>query len=212
RSFWVKPVAALFYGVFAVAALWYAPRHIEAKLAKFEPPPPPPVAQDMDGWWDGGWRRQPARRAEFDDELRWPLDVQVAGPLAPLRQRLEAQGWRVQPQARWEQALNLLDTDATPEQVPVLPATLEARTEALLMVRESSVPGRRYALRLWPSAVRLEPGQVPLWIGTAQTLHYTVSFNLIASWRPQRDADPALAHVLDAVDDLPHAVQAHPET
>jgi len=212
RSFWVKPVAALFYGVFAVAALWYAPRHVEAKLAKFEPPPPPPVAQDMDGWWDGGWRRQPARRAEFDDELRWPLDVQVAGPLAPLRQRLEAQGWRVQPQARWEQALNLLDTDATPEQVPVLPATLEARTEALLMVRESSVPGRRYALRLWPSAVRLEPGQVPLWIGTAQTLHYTVSFNLIASWRPQRDADPALAHVLDAVDDLPHAVQAHPET
>ncbi|HET6395479.1 MAG TPA: VTT domain-containing protein [Pseudoxanthomonas sp.] len=212
RSFWVKPVAWLFYGAFAAAALWYAPRHIEVKLAKFEPPPPLPVLQDLQGWWDGDWQRQPARRNEFDDELRWPLDVQVAGPLAPLRARLEAQGWQALPQARWEQALNLLDTDAPPGQVPVLPATLDARTEALLMVRDGAVPGQRHALRLWPSPVRLEPGQAPLWIGTAQTLHYTRSFGLVATWRPQRGADPALAQVLESVRDLPHAVAPHPDS
>ena len=210
RSFWIKPVAWLFYAAFAAAALWYAPRNLEAKLAKFEPPPPLPQLQDLQAWWREDWRHQPARRNEFDDELRWPLDVQVAGPLAPRRARLQADGWRVQPQARWAQALNLLDTDAEPDQVPVLPATLEARTEALLMVRDGAVPGQRHALRLWAGPVRLQPGDVPLWIGTAQTLHFTQSFGLVATWRPQRGADPALEQVLTSLRDLPHALAPHP--
>ncbi|MBN8798211.1 MAG: bifunctional DedA family/phosphatase PAP2 family protein, partial [Stenotrophomonas nitritireducens] len=37
RSFWVKPVTWLFYGVFLLAGFWYAPRNVAAKLAKFEP-------------------------------------------------------------------------------------------------------------------------------------------------------------------------------
>ena len=47
RSFWIKPIGWLFYGTFAAAALWYAPRNVEAKLAKFEPPPALPVVQDL---------------------------------------------------------------------------------------------------------------------------------------------------------------------
>ena len=46
RSFWVKPVAWLFYGVFAVAAMWYAPRNIPVKLERFEPTLPAPQAMD----------------------------------------------------------------------------------------------------------------------------------------------------------------------
>jgi len=212
RSFWIKPLSWLFYGAFALAALWYAPRNIEAKLAKFEPPAPTPVVVDLERWWASEWQAQPARRNEFDDELRWPLDLQVAGPLAPLQARLEAAGWRVQPQARWEQALNLLDTDAQASEVPVLPATLEARTEVLLMLRDSDVPGQRQALRLWASAVRLEPGGQPLWLGTAQTLHFTQSLGLVAMWRPLRGADPALEQVRAAIGDLPHALAPHPES
>jgi membrane protein DedA with SNARE-associated domain len=212
RSFWVKPVGWLFYGAFALAALWYAPRNIEAKLAKFEPPAPTPVHLDLARWWQQDWQAQPARRNEFDDELRWPLDVQVAGPLAPLQARLEAAGWKVQPQARWEQALNLLDTDAQPGDVPVLPATLDARTEALLMLRRGNAPGQLQALRLWPSAVRLEPGGVPLWMGTAQTLNFSQSLGLVASWRPQRGVDRALEQVQAAVGDLPYALAPHPDS
>ncbi|WP_024867667.1 bifunctional DedA family/phosphatase PAP2 family protein [Pseudoxanthomonas suwonensis] len=212
RSFWVKPVAAVFYGVFAVAALWYAPRNIEAKLAKFEPPPALPVVQDLEDWWSHEWMLQPARRNEFADELRWPLDVQVAGPLPPLQARLEAAGWRVQPQARWEQAISLLDTDAEPDEVPVLPATLEARTEALLMVRDDPDPAVRHVLRLWPSAVRLQPGDVPLWVGTAQTLDFRRDLGLIVTWRPQQGIDPALELVQAPLQELPHAVAPHPES
>ncbi|RZA28574.1 MAG: hypothetical protein EOP92_39195, partial [Lysobacteraceae bacterium] len=44
----------------------------------------------LEAWWQQDWERQPARRNEFDDEQRWPLDVQIGGPLAPLRAQLEA--------------------------------------------------------------------------------------------------------------------------
>ena len=212
RSFWIKPIGWLFYGTFAAAALWYAPRNVEAKLAKFEPPPALPVVQDLEDWWSHEWMLQPARRNEFDDQLRWPLDVQVAGPLAPLQQRLVAAGWRVQPQAKWMQAISLLDTDTGPDQVPVLPATLDARTEALLMVHDTADGKLRHVLRLWPTPVHLQPGDVPLWVGTAQTLHFKHDLGLLVTWRPLPGADPALEQALGPLRDLPHVVAPHPES
>ena len=212
RSFWVKPVAAVFYGVFLLGALWYAPRNIEAKLARFEPPPSAPVQAGLEDWWSHEWMLQPARRNEFDDDLRWPLDLQVAGPLEPLQSRLHAAGWRVQPQAKWEQALSLLDTSADPRQVPVLPATLDAHTEALLMIHDSPDPELRYVLRLWPTPQLLQPGNVPLWVGTTQAMHFKQDLGLLVAWRPQRGTESALGQVLDPLHDLPQVVATHPQS
>ena len=210
RSFWVKPVSWLFYGPFAVAALWYGPRNIPVKLERFEPALPAPATLDIQAWWDAGWRDQPARRNEFDDDQRWPLDVQVAGPLAPLRQRLEAQGWHVQPQAGWEEALLMLDKSAAPEEVPVLPATLDTQVESLLMIRAGNAPYEIHALRLWPAQAELMPGQQPLWLGSAQTLQYQQHFNLIGMWHPMRGIDPSLNAVREALEGLPQQVETHP--
>jgi membrane protein DedA with SNARE-associated domain len=212
RSFWVKPVAWLFYGVFAVAALWYAPRNIPLKLARFEPAQPAPVDMTAAAWLQDAWRELPARRNEFDDDQRWPLDVQVAGPLAPLQKRLESQGWCVQPQAGWEQALLMLDKSATPDEVPVLPATLDTQVESLLMLRPGNAPNEIFALRVWPAPARLQPGNQPLWLGSAQTLHYQQHFHLIGMWRPMRGIDPSLKAVRDALNGLPQQVDTHPET
>ncbi|MBN4688731.1 hypothetical protein, partial [Escherichia coli] len=93
---------------------WYAPRDMPPKLAKFEPVAEAPRDMDTTHWWQDGWRELPARRNEFDDDLRWPLDVQVAGPLPPLQRQLEQRGWKLQAQAGWQQALTMLDTQATP--------------------------------------------------------------------------------------------------
>lgn len=212
RSFWVKPVAWLFYGVFAISALWYAPRNIPVKLARFEPAQPAPVDMASTAWWQDDWKQLPSRRNEFDDDQRWPLDVQVAGPLAPLQQRLERQGWRVQPQAGWQQALLMLDKSAKPEEVPVLPATLDTQVESLLMLRAGNAPNEIFALRLWPAPARLQPGDAPLWLGSAQTLHYQQHFHLIGMWRPLRGIDPSLNAVREALDGLPQQVDTHPET
>ncbi len=212
RSFWVKPVSWLFYGTFAVAALWYAPRNTELKLQRFEPAQRAPANLAAQAWWDGQWRTLPSRRNEFDDDQRWPLDVQVAGPLAPLREQLERQGWRVQPQAGWEQALVMLDKSATEDEVPVLPATLDTQVESLLMLRPGNAPNEIFALRLWPASAQLQPGGKPLWLGSAQTLHYQQHVHLIGMWRPMRGIDPSLNAVREALVGLPQEVGTHPET
>ncbi|WP_314104501.1 VTT domain-containing protein [uncultured Stenotrophomonas sp.] len=212
RSFWVKPVSWLFYGTFAVAALWYAPRNTELKLQRFEPAQRAPANLAAQAWWDGQWRTLPSRRNEFDDDQRWPLDVQVAGPLAPLREQLERQGWRAQPQAGWEQALVMLDKSATEDEVPVLPATLDTQVESLLMLRPGNAPNEIFALRLWPASAQLQPGGQPLWLGSAQTLHYQQHVHLIGMWRPMRGIDPSLNAVREALVGLPQEVGTHPET
>ena len=211
RSFWMKPLAWIFYGAFTVAALWHAPRNIEPMLAKFEVPhASAPMA--MEAWWATGWQQLPARRNEFDDDQRWPLDVQVGGPLQPLQAQLEANGWRVQPQAGWEQALNLLDADVPDLEHPVLPATLDTRAESLLMLRQGARPDEMLALRLWAAPTVLQPGDLPLWIGSVQTLQHQRAFNYIGMWRPLREAGSSLDALNEAVQPLPRQVAPHPET
>ncbi|WP_433852367.1 bifunctional DedA family/phosphatase PAP2 family protein [Stenotrophomonas nitritireducens] len=212
RSFWVKPVTWLFYGVFVLAGLWYAPRNVPAKLAKFEPVAEAPRMMEVDYWWQDGWHELPSRRNEFDDDQRWPLDVQVAGPLAPLQQQLERHGWKLQPQAGWQQALVMLDSKAAPEQVPVLPATLDTNVESLLMVRKGARADEVHALRLWPAPVRLQPGQAPLWLGSAQTLRYQRHFRLFGLWLPLRGVDPALEAVTQSLDGMETRTRTLPES
>jgi len=211
RSFWITPISWLFYGAFVAAALWHAPRNVDKMLAQFEAPVPVKVMA-MDSWWQDEWQRLPARRNEFDDEQRWPLDVQIAGPLAPLQARLEAAGWRVQAQAGWKDALNLLDQDLPPSGQPVLPATLDTRAERLVMVRDGAQPGMRFVLRLWPANTLLQPGDTPLWIGSAQVLKHQQALGLIGLWRPLREADAALLAVTAATQPLAHRIDAHPQS
>ena len=212
RSFWVKPVAWLFYGTFAAAALWYAPRNIAVKLERFEPVQAAPRVIDATRWWQHDWQTLPGRRNEFDDDLRWPLDVQVAGPLAPLQAQLEAHGWRRQEQAGWEEALLVLDKNTGPQELPVLPATLDTRVETLLMVRAAGADDERHVLRLWRAPAVLGPEATPLWIGSAQTLRYRRHMHWIGMWHPMSGVDPALRAVRGAVQELPQAEDRHPET
>lgn len=210
RSFWMKPLAMLFYGAFAAAALWHAPRHVATTLARFEYTPPT-ARLAFDDWWGAGWQGLPARRNEFDDAQRKPLDVQVAGPLAPIQARLEAAGWRVQAQAGWLEALRLLDPDPSGAGRPVLPATLDTRAESLLMLRPGARADEQYVLRLWPAPAGLDDG-APLWIGSAQTLRYQRVFNLIGLWRPTHETEAALAAVGAATAGLPQRSGRHPDS
>ncbi|WCE04762.1 bifunctional DedA family/phosphatase PAP2 family protein [Pseudoxanthomonas sp. JBR18] len=211
RALWIKPLAWMFYGVFALAALWHAPRAVDATLDRFDASLTP-IALPLDTWWADAWRTLPATRNEFDDEQRWPLDVQMAGPLQPLVRRLEADGWRLQRQAGWERALQLLDGDLPPQGHPVLPATLDTHAESLLMLKPGPRPDQQYALRLWSTPLLLQPGEVPLWIGGAQTLEHRTLLGLVGLWRPLADANASLDAVTASVSGLPQAIAPHPAT
>jgi len=122
------------------------------------------------GWRADGWRSLPQFRRDLEGEREQPLNVQFAGELARLRQRLQAAGWRAPPALTPRSAPRWLLRDPSLEELPVLPQLNGGRYEALLLVRDapaSAAPARQLMLRLWPTSVRLEPGARPVWIGTA---------------------------------------------
>ncbi len=189
RSFWMRPLAAVFYLSFAVAALWHAPRAVDPLLERFQAPPPSLVL-DIAGWWERDWTRLPAQRRERDASRRWSLELQVAGPLEPLQAQLHGQGWRVQAQANWTATLGLLDDDVPAERQAVLPATLGAEAESLLL-RRADADGRLQVLRLWRAPALLADGTA-LWIGVTQTLEYERPLSgLFGIWLPVPDNDAA---------------------
>jgi membrane protein DedA with SNARE-associated domain/membrane-associated phospholipid phosphatase len=196
RSFWMRPLAAAFYATFALAALWHAPREIDPLLARFGPLRATTLV-DASAWWQGeAWRALPAQRHERAAARRWPLDVQIAGPLAPLQQRLQAQGWQPQPQANWVATLGLLDARRAPARQPVLPATLDAEAEVLLLRR--AVGDRLQVLRVWRAPAQLSDG-AQLWLGTTQTLRYARPLPWIGWWQPLDDGGQAHAAVRAAL-------------
>lgn len=207
RSFWMRPLAILFYSTLALAAAWHAPRAADPLLHKFAPASATLVLDERE-WWNDGWASLPALRDEHDRHGRWPLDVQVAGPLAPLQRSLEARGWRVQPQADWQDTLRLLDDDTPPARQAVLPATLDARAETLLMMRDVR-PGERDVLRLWPAPATLGSGR-PLWVGATQRMVLTRPFDLFTLWRPRVHSPDEAAALRDALAHFPHRTGAHP--
>lgn len=210
RSFWMRPLAGLFYGVFALAALWHAPRASEPLLRQFEAVPSAHTIETS-AWWHSGWAALPAQRNEDNSRQRWPLDVQVAGPLAPLRAALEAHGWRAQPQAEWPDALALLDDDIPELDQVVLPATLDAHAETLLLLRPGPGPGEQLALRLWPAPAALSDG-TPLWLATTQTLVVTKPLGAAVLWRPAEHDGTALGAVETALAAFPQVREPHPES
>ena len=115
----------------------------------------------------------------------------MAGTLQPLREALQGHGWHEQPQADWIATLGLLDDDLPAARQPVLPATLDAEAEVLLLRRPTASPDQVLVLRLWRAPAHLDDG-TPLWLGTAQVMQHTRPFDLFALWQPA--ADHAMAH------------------
>ncbi|TWT18211.1 phosphatase PAP2 family protein [Luteimonas marina] len=210
RSFWMRPLAAIFYIAFALAALWHAPRAVDPLLDRFRSPESG-VVLDREAWWRDDWAQLPAQRRERDASRRWALEVQVAGPLAPLQGHLRSLGWEVQPQADWIATLGLLDDDTpAPEQL-VLPATLDSEAETLLL-RRPAADGSIHALRLWRAPARLADG-TPLWIGTTQTLEFQRPlYGLFGIWLPATHGDAAYAELRRALTGFPLREAAHPLT
>ncbi|UNK42279.1 bifunctional DedA family/phosphatase PAP2 family protein [Luteimonas sp. S4-F44] len=209
RSFWMRPVATIFYVTFVLAALWHAPRAVDPLLARLVAAPPARTLAVGD-WWARDWAQLPGQLRERDPAHRWPLDLQVAGPLAPLQARLQAQGWQVQPQADWMQVLNLLDDDVPADDKPVLPATLDANAESLLMRRVTD-ESRIEVLRLWRAPVQLDDAQ-PLWLGTSQSMLQTRPFGLFSLWQPQPDAHGVHRGLRDVLTGFEWREDVHPQS
>lgn len=192
RSFWVRPVAAVFFGTVLLLGGWHATRSAEDLVAAYDPPMERLVV-DEDAWLAGGAVRLPARRTELRRRDAWPLNVQYGGHLPPLIRALEARGWVPLPRGDWRGLLMMLDDGAGPDTLPVMPATHGGHAEALLMTKPNAASGLKQVLRLWPAPYALGAAEVPLWLGTAQTLRYSERGDgFVRYWAVHPDEDAAL--------------------
>jgi membrane protein DedA with SNARE-associated domain/membrane-associated phospholipid phosphatase len=175
RSFWIRPLATLFFLVALPLGLWHGSRNAEQLLARFTPPA---MQRSLaaDDWWSEGWRVLPGRRNEVSGRDAWPLNVQYAGDTEWLKQRLQAAGWREETASGWGGLLRTLDAEATPATLPVLAASHSGRPDALVMSRSGAADGSRRVLHLWPSVLRLAPAGIPVWQGTVSEVGFRQRF------------------------------------
>lgn len=200
RSFWIRPISLIFFGAVIVLGAWHGHRSAAETLERFDPPQ---LRSDIaaDAWWRDGWQTLPARRNEFRSEKAWPLNLQYAGSIDALRGQLETAGWDNVDSTGWKALLRTLDKGATPQTLPVLPASHNGHRDALLMTRAASTPDTLLILHLWPAPLQLQPGDVPLWQGTVATLRFEEQLKVFNLWRLQpetHDAVDALARSLPA--------------
>src|SRR5690606_40467164 len=94
--------------------------------------------------------------------------------------------------------LRSLDADATPENLPLLPASHNGRPDALVMSRPGSDANSRHVLRLWPSRLQLSDSDAPIWQGTIAAMRFEHRLSLFSIWLfdPDRADDRAARQLL----------------
>ena len=182
RSFFIRPLVAVFYGTFALALCWYAPRSANATLARFTPPAPQQHLSLQQ--WQAHGIADPRH-----------FDLQAAGDLRVLQQQLQAQGWRVQPPADWVSVLSLLDDERPLAQKSVLPLALDAHPERLLLRRAGTDDKNIEVLRLWPAPAQLDDG-TPLWVARYERMQARTRLRLLTLWQPLPHGDALPADLL----------------
>jgi membrane protein DedA with SNARE-associated domain/membrane-associated phospholipid phosphatase len=196
RAFWMRPVAVLFYLGVASFGLWHGNREANAVLTRFAPPEVRLSIPETQ-WRQQDWAALPERRNDFLSNRAWPLNLQYAGTIAPLRDRLRALGWQAGPEAKVTVLLASLDKGANAATLPVLPASHNGHGDALLMWHTGPRPDTRWVLHLWFAPISLEPGAVPVWQGTAVLLQFDQALSLFRHWRVQQ-GDVSALEVLQA--------------
>lgn len=194
RSFWMRPLVLLFYLGVAGFGLWHGGRSAETTLERFAPPQLRSTIT-LDTWLERDWALLPARRNDFLSTRAWPLNLQYAGDIAALRERLLAAGWQASPTATLQTLLPSLDARASAQNLPVLPASHNGHGDALLLSHPGATPDTRFVLHLWFAPLALAPDATPVWQGTAAVLRFGQELSLFRLWRLQLD-DPA---ALDAL-------------
>ncbi|WP_376693749.1 VTT domain-containing protein [Wenzhouxiangella sp. EGI_FJ10409] len=150
-------------------------------------------------WQAGGWQDLPARRSRLGLAESQRFDFQYAGSRAWLVERLADSGWR-KPQARSLRWAALLSVRPDPDRLPHLARDFAGKPENLILVRDRD-DGRREVLRLWASGTRLQPGDIPVWLGQVRIETVGEVLGLVNRWQDAREPEAALQALENALGD-----------
>jgi len=180
-------LAVLSLLTFTLAATWHGIHHHSANLEHYALRPEITRIEQQQ-WWQGQWQELPAYRSDLRGYNNHPLDLQFAGKPQHLAAQLRALGWYKPKEVTPLSWLAWLNPDTPLKLMPVLPQVHNGENEALLMVKMLPEKPQLLALRLWPSRYRLQPDEVPLYVGNISLLQ-PLTMGGITAPRTQKDFD-----------------------
>ncbi|MEN8174550.1 MAG: bifunctional DedA family/phosphatase PAP2 family protein [Pseudomonadota bacterium] len=129
--------------------------------------------------WREGRLELPRNREDALAGRYQALYLQYAGDPGWLAARLREQDWETAQSLRWDNALKLLVPSLPLAELPLLPHVHGGQHEVLALVRDLP-EGKREVLRFWPGQLRLQPGNLPLWLGSLTRVEKMVVLGMLA--------------------------------
>jgi len=165
---------------------------LDSDLARYRPLAATPISLGTHEWLSGGWQALPAYRDDLQGVHTQPLDIQWAGAQQDIETLLQQQGWRKPRQADLPGLLDLFNSDAGINELPVLPQVHKGTSQQVLLVRDIDNDERLLTLRLWPTGYSLSNPRAPLWVGNVSWLYLETDFQLLRFLRTDPDFSGAL--------------------
>ncbi len=189
--------AALFASVLASSlALAWHDEHLRIYQA-----PRSLAAYPLQGWQRRLSQALPRMRSDLRDSRDQPLNLILAGAARCLLEPLSERGWRQAEMLGWRNLLQLLSPRSGIDQLPVLPQVHgDAHEQAVF--RKDLPDGTRLVLRLWPTDIRLMPGEVPLLIGNVSSQHADPLLHLLVIPRTGNDFEQSYRRLRDDLKSL----------
>jgi undecaprenyl-diphosphatase len=164
-------------------------------------PPAILVSYPLENWQTEISAALPQARDDLQRERNHPLNLVLAGDPNCLLRQLSSRGWRPAQMLGWHNALSLLSPRSEIARLPVLPQVHgDVHEEAVF--NQDRDDGRRHLLRFWPTGLRLEPGQIPVYVGNISAQHAEPLLHLSMIPRTERDFDQPFSQLLQEMDAL----------
>lgn len=132
---------------------------------------------DVTQWTQLDHSELPRSRIDVAGRDRQPLNLQWAGELDTIAQRLHAHGWLVPPRLSPTTVLRWLTQESLIDALPILPQ-VHAGHHPALSLRRTIDDDRAELLRLWQTGVLLDDGR-PIWVGAVSAIEARSQYRLL---------------------------------
>ncbi|MCU7843784.1 MAG: VTT domain-containing protein [Candidatus Thiodiazotropha sp. (ex Monitilora ramsayi)] len=163
------------------------------------------VSQPYHSWQQRIESDLPLYRNDIRGENDHPLNIIIAGRLNCMTDHLAPMGWETAEMLDWHNLLRLLSSRTSMKALPVLPQ-VHAGDHEIIVLDKNLDDDSRLLLRLWPTHTRLDPGAIPVFVGTVSSQQTALMMNLITIPRTDMDFARAQEHLLADIKTLGNLV------
>lgn len=148
-------------------------------------------------WRSGDWRLLPDQRSRFGPPERKRFDLQFAGSIEDLSNRLIEHGWRKARISDLSEALRVFLSRSGRTGEPLhLPRDFAGFPERQILIKDQP-DGSRLILRIWDSGTQLD--NQTLWLGQVRTLEYQRGVAGFERWHEIGRAEEAMHQLLESL-------------